>query len=122
MSRVIVRCRAKINTVLGVLGRRADGFHDLDTVFESLELHDRLTLWPADDFSLERNVAVEGDADGTRSIAAEPRVCAAPRLRSQIADEGERVLRARRVEINPRFHAGIAQIERVESDVTDVVD
>jgi 4-diphosphocytidyl-2-C-methyl-D-erythritol kinase len=39
-----VRCRAKINTHLRVLGRRQDGYHDLDARFVSLELHDTLVV------------------------------------------------------------------------------
>jgi 4-diphosphocytidyl-2-C-methyl-D-erythritol kinase len=33
---------AKINWTLHVLGRRADGFHELSTVFQTITLHDRL--------------------------------------------------------------------------------
>ncbi|HVS16880.1 MAG TPA: 4-(cytidine 5'-diphospho)-2-C-methyl-D-erythritol kinase [Thermoanaerobaculia bacterium] len=35
---------AKINLWLRVLGRRADGYHELDTVFQTLELADRVTV------------------------------------------------------------------------------
>lgn len=47
MASLRVRCFAKINTVLLVLGRRDDGFHELDTEFVSLALHDVLDLAPA---------------------------------------------------------------------------
>lgn len=39
---VDVRAFAKINLTLRVLARRADGFHDLRTTFQSLALHDTL--------------------------------------------------------------------------------
>jgi 4-diphosphocytidyl-2-C-methyl-D-erythritol kinase len=40
---VVARAHAKINLDLRVLGTRPDGFHELRTVFQSLELHDVLT-------------------------------------------------------------------------------
>jgi 4-diphosphocytidyl-2-C-methyl-D-erythritol kinase len=47
--RLSLRARAKLNLWLAVVGRRADGYHLLDTVFHALELHDdvELALQPA---------------------------------------------------------------------------
>lgn len=39
---VTIRAFAKINLSLRITGRRADGFHDLQTVFQALDLSDRL--------------------------------------------------------------------------------
>ncbi len=44
---------AKINWSLRITAKRADGYHELETLFQSISLHDELTITPADRLSLE---------------------------------------------------------------------
>lgn len=46
---------AKVNLALHVLGRRADGYHDLDSVVAFADVGDRLTFTPADDFTITQS-------------------------------------------------------------------
>ncbi len=46
---MILETAAKVNLTLEVLGRRADGYHDLATIFCAVALWDRITITPADE-------------------------------------------------------------------------
>jgi 4-diphosphocytidyl-2-C-methyl-D-erythritol kinase len=47
VKRQSLRASAKINLDLRVLGRRADGYHALQTIFQTLELHDTVIVEPS---------------------------------------------------------------------------
>src|SRR3990167_4269942 len=50
--RVVLSAAAKVNLALEVLGKRPDGYHELATVMQAVDLSDRLVLEDADDLEL----------------------------------------------------------------------
>lgn len=48
-SPVAVNSPAKINLILKVTGRRSDGYHNIATLFQMIDLCDRITFYPASD-------------------------------------------------------------------------
>ncbi len=44
MQKIRVRAHAKINLYLDVVGKREDGYHDLETIFHSIGLHDDVII------------------------------------------------------------------------------
>jgi 4-diphosphocytidyl-2-C-methyl-D-erythritol kinase len=51
--RLVLQASAKINLALDVLGKRSDGYHDISTVMQAVDLFDRLTLEPAEAITVE---------------------------------------------------------------------
>ena len=49
---IALPARAKLNLDLAVLDRREDGFHDVRTTLQAIDLHDLITLAPADKTTL----------------------------------------------------------------------
>ena len=76
-----LRAPAKVNWSLEVLGRRPDGYHEVCTVLQTIELSDWVTLTPADDLSL----TLSGEAGPLAGEPAETNLAfrAAARLRRE---------------------------------------
>jgi 4-diphosphocytidyl-2-C-methyl-D-erythritol kinase len=66
MKSVRIPAYAKVNLRLDVLGRRADGYHELRTIFQTISLHDTLM------FEATRKPGVELRIDGNPQLAGEP--------------------------------------------------
>ena len=59
-----LRANAKLNLFLRVLGRRSDGYHELESIFHTVALADDLSLTPSDegvDVSMSFAAGVSGD-------------------------------------------------------------
>ena len=66
MKSVRVPAYAKVNLRLDVLGRRADGYHELRTIFQAISLHDILTL------EIKREPGIDLRIAGNSQLAGEP--------------------------------------------------
>ena len=51
-----IQAYAKINLTLEVLGRRDDGYHEIASIIQTVDLHDTITLEPADELTLTCDV------------------------------------------------------------------
>jgi 4-diphosphocytidyl-2-C-methyl-D-erythritol kinase len=66
MKSVRIPAYAKVNLCLDVLGRRADGYHELRTIFQTIGLHDTLVL------EATRAPEIHLSIVGNPGLAAEP--------------------------------------------------
>ena len=66
MPEVCIPAFAKVNLRLDILGKRADGFHELRTIFQTISLHDELKL------RASRSRRITLTIEGNSSLGAEP--------------------------------------------------
>ena len=66
MPEVRIPAFAKINLRLDILGKRADGFHELRTIFQTISLHDELSLRPS------RRPGISLSIKGNQLLSVEP--------------------------------------------------
>ncbi len=62
-----LRSYAKINLTLDILGRRDDGYHELESVFQQVNLYDDIVIQPRDDGAIHVT-ATSGDIAGRNNI------------------------------------------------------
>lgn len=57
MESITLKCPAKINLSLDILGKRSDGFHEINTIMQTISLEDKVTIKKSNEFS----VSVKGE-------------------------------------------------------------
>lgn len=103
-----LRAYAKINLGLRVTGSRADGYHDIETVFHRIDLFDEITLARAAEIRVEStDPAAPGDASNTCHKAA--------RLLQEALDEssGVRCRISKRIPVGAGLGGGSADAAAV---------
>lgn len=69
---LVIDAPAKINWMLRVLGKRPDGFHEIETIFQTISLRDRIEIRPAREFELTcSDPSIPCDATNTISRAVD---------------------------------------------------
>ena len=93
---------AKLNLFLHVVGRRADGYHELQTVFQFVDLADRVRIAPRADGLLRRTVAIPGVAESDDLV-----IRAAELLRDEFGvDEGVDIAVEKRIPLGGGLGGG----------------
>lgn len=65
-----IKAHAKINWALNIVGRRSDGYHLLDMVMQTIDLHDDMTFEDAPEITLSVDGEIPGDADKNLAVRA----------------------------------------------------
>ncbi len=67
---LVLRTSAKVNLALEVLGKRGDGYHEISTVLQAVDLFDRLKMETADNLSLHTDDLALPTDDGNLVLRA----------------------------------------------------
>ncbi len=86
MRRLTLPAPAKLNLMLHILGRRADGYHDLQTLFQFLDYGDELSFTPRTDGQIRLHPELPGVAHDDNLIVRAARLLQTHSGSSQGAD------------------------------------
>ena len=105
-----LRTNSKLNLFLRVLGRRADGYHEIETIFHGIDLADDVSVTPTSSGNLEVSMRFEEEDLGTIPPAEENLVSEVARLLVErgAVDGGARVAITKRVPIGGGLGGGSA--------------
>ena len=101
LSELVLPAQAKLNLFLHIIGRRPDGYHNLQTLFQFLDYGDQLTFTPMDS-------AVELVADLAGVAEADNLVIKAVRLLQQVSEcqSGVRIVLEKRLPMGAGLGGG----------------
>lgn len=103
MSRALkLQTNAKTNLLLRVLGRRPDGYHELETIFHTLSLADTISIAPTTSDDIEVIMHAETATDEGLPLAVDNLVSAAARKLIEASGQSHGV----RIEIVKRIPIG----------------
>ena len=105
---VVVRSPAKINLALAVTGRRADGYHLLDSIVAFAELHDIVTVTPSATAGLALSVDGPFAASLSGEVAADNLIARAWRAFGTSGIEGLSVRLTKRIPVAAGLGGGSA--------------
>jgi 4-diphosphocytidyl-2-C-methyl-D-erythritol kinase len=105
--RLVISAAAKVNLVLEVLGKRPDGYHEIATVMQAVDLCDRLVLQDAEGLELRASGGVPED---DRNLAV--RAAAALRAAAGL-DRGVRITLDKRIPVAAGLGGGSADAAAV---------
>lgn len=106
--RLVLSAAAKVNLALEVLGKRADGYHEITTVMQTVDLSDRLTL--EDSARLELRASSSGIPTDSTNLALR----AAEALQEGAAvDRGVRISLEKRIPVAAGMGGGSADAAAV---------
>ena len=75
MQDIRVRAHAKINLYLDVVGKREDGYHNLETIFHSIDLHDDVVIRKQDKKGVTIRCEHPGVPSDSRNLAYRAAQC-----------------------------------------------
>jgi len=100
---VSVHSTCKLNLFLEIVGKRPDGYHELESVFHELDFGDELTFEPAKEFSLE--VKGGGAPPGEDNLVLKAARLLASEIKTSV---GARITLTKRVPIGAGLGGGSA--------------
>ena len=86
MPALVLPAPAKLNRMLHIIGRRADGYHELQTLFQFLDQGDELRLSPRDDGEIQLSPSLPGVPDASNLVVRAARLLQAETGCSQGVD------------------------------------